>query len=220
MCGRFTLTSEPSVLRAEFGLEPPADYRPRYNIAPTQPILAIVARRTGEWRTATLSWGLVPHWARDRRDASRRINARAETLLEKPIFRDAFQQRRCLIAADGFYEWEKAGRHSRPILIRRPDGRPFAFAALWARWLDAEGAPLYSGSIITTRSSFALSRIHDRMPVILERRAYDTWLDRDADLTTLQNLLAPAADDALEWFPVSTLVNSPNNDLPECVQPL
>ncbi|MGH7467122.1 MAG: SOS response-associated peptidase [Longimicrobiales bacterium] len=220
MCGRFTLTCDAPALHAEFGIDLPADYRPRYNIAPTQPVLAVVSRHTGEWRTATLSWGLVPHWARDRRDAAKRINARAESLLEKPVFREAFQQRRCLIPADGFYEWQKGGSHSRPTLIRRTDGRPFAFAGLWSRWYDAQGSPLYTCSIVTTEASPLLQGIHDRMPVILEPRAYASWLARETDVDTLQGLLGSVADAALEWFPVSTLVNSAAHDSPACVQPL
>ncbi len=228
MCGRFTLTSDPPALHAEFGVELPADYRPRYNIAPTQPILALAAGRDG-WRIATLMWGLVPHWARDKRDAAKRINARAESLLAKPIFRDSFEARRCLIMADGFYEWEKIGKHSRPLLIRRRDARPFTFAGLWARWLERPDAPLYSCTIITTRPTAQLACIHDRMPALIEPRDRETWLDRAVDAATLQKLLEPTElpDEGpggpggdLEWFPVSTLVNSADNDLPECIQPL
>ena len=220
MCGRFTLTSDPATLHAEFGIEAPADYRARYNIAPTQPVLAVVADRSGDWHAATLSWGLVPHWSKDRREAARRINARAESLQEKPAFRDSFRTRRCLIPADGFYEWEKAGRHSRPMLIRRQDGRPFAFAGLWARWLEQPGQPLYSCTIVTTEPTPSLAHIHDRMPVILDARARSIWLDRSSDVETLQPLLRPAEQEPLEWHPVSTLVNSADNDLPECIQPL
>jgi putative SOS response-associated peptidase YedK len=220
MCGRFTLTSDPAVLHAEFGIEPPPDYRARYNIAPTQPVLAVVANRAGEWRGAALSWGLVPHWARDRREAARRINARAETLLERPAFRDAFLTHRCLIPADGFYEWEKAGGHSRPVLIRRADGRPFALAGLWARWLEQPDQPFYSCTIITTRPTPQLAHIHDRMPVILGPRARETWLSHSAEIGALQALLGPAETEPLEWFPVSTLVNSASNDGPECIRPL
>ena len=219
MCGRFTLSSESSDLHAEFGVDPPADYRPRYNIAPTQPVLAIVAGSSG-WRTATLSWGLVPHWAKDRKEAGKRINARAESLLEKPIFRDAFQTHRCLIPADGFYEWQKEGKHSRPVLIKRQDGRPFTFAGIWARWFERPDEPLYSCSIITTRPNELVSRIHDRMPVIVEPRDRASWLDRSTDIQALQALLVPADAAAMESFPVSSLVNSPNNDTPECVRPL
>jgi putative SOS response-associated peptidase YedK len=219
MCGRFTLTSDPPSWHAEFGIELPADYRPRYNIAPTQPVLAIVAGKEG-WRTATLSWGLVPFWARDRKDAAKRINARAESLLEKPIFREAFERHRCLIPVDGFYEWEKVGKQSRPLLIRRRDGRPFTLAGIWARWYEQPDTPLYTCSIITTRPGPSLGSIHDRTPVILEPHDRATWLDRAADPGRLQQLLASGPEDELEWFHVSTLVNSPANDLPECIQPL
>ena len=219
MCGRFTLSSEASDLHAEFGIDPPADYRPRYNIAPTQPVLAIVAGSSG-WRTATLSWGLVPHWAKDRKDAAKRINARAESLLDKAMFRDAFLRHRCLIPADGFYEWEKAGKHSRPVLIKRQDGRPFSFAGIWSRWYERPGEALYTCSIITTQPNALVARSHDRMPVILEPRDRALWLDPASEPAVLQALLVPFADEPLESFPVSALVNSPNNDSPECIQPL
>jgi putative SOS response-associated peptidase YedK len=219
MCGRFTLSSEPSDLHAEFGIDPPADYRPRYNIAPTQPVLAIVAG-SGGWRTATLSWGLVPHWAKDRKDAAKRINARAESLLDKAIFREAFLQHRCLIPADGFYEWEKVGKHSRPVLIKRQDSRPFSFAGIWSRWYERPGEVLYTCSIITTQPNALVARIHDRMPVIVGPRDRALWLDPASEPAALQALLVPSADAPLESYPVSTLVNSASNDSPECIQPL
>lgn len=220
MCGRFKLSADPTTLYAEFGIGGlPEDYAPRYNIAPTQPVLGIVRKAEG-WEAMHLRWGLVPFWARDTNGSQRRINARAETLTDKPAFREAFQRRRCLILADGFYEWTHSGGLRQPMHIRRPDGRPFAFAGLWERWRPPVGDPLHSCAIITTTPNDSLRAVHDRMPVILSRRAHETWLAADATAEELQALLVPCRDDALEVFAVSTLVNSPANDLPECAEPI
>ena len=220
MCGRFTLTPDPPMLHAEFGIDHlPSDYRPRYNIAPTQPVLSIVPGDHG-WTARELIWGLVPHWSKDRTGAAKRINARAESLLEKPSFREAFERRRCLILADGFYEWEKAGNYSRPILIRRRDGRPFTFAGIWERWYQSPGVAVDTCAIVTTDANVALSRIHDRMPVIIPARDREDWLSGDTSMGELKALLKPAPESDLEYFPVSSLVNSPANDSPECIQPV
>jgi putative SOS response-associated peptidase YedK len=220
MCGRFTLTSDSHALHAEFGIEQiPPDYRPRYNIAPTQPVLAIVPDAQG-WCARSLIWGLVPHWSKDRNSATRHINARAESLLEKRTFRAAFEQRRCLIIADGFFEWEKAGPYSRPVLIRRHDGRPFTFAGIWERWRPTADAAIETCAIITTEPNPLLSRIHDRMPVIIAPRDREAWLESDASVTDLTKLLRPYPDDELELVLVSALVNSPANDSVECIQPV
>ncbi|MEX2283017.1 MAG: SOS response-associated peptidase [Gemmatimonadota bacterium] len=220
MCGRFTLTADPPALHAYFGIdELPPDYRPRYNIAPTQSVLAILRNARG-WSAQPLVWGLVPHWSKERNSGAKRINARAETLLEKPSFREAFEHRRCLIIADGFYEWEKAGAHSRPILIRRLDGRPFTFAGIWERWQQAPGAALDTCAIVTTTPNPMLARIHDRMPVIISPRDREDWLSSDADPAALMALLKPAPEEELEYFPVSAVVNSPANDSPDCIQPV
>jgi putative SOS response-associated peptidase YedK len=219
MCGRFTLTTDPPALHAEFGIERlPEDYRARYNIAPTQPVLAILPGDSG-WCVQSLVWGLVPHWSKDRNSAAKRINARADTLLEKASFREAFARRRCLILADGFYEWQKEGRYSRPLLIRRRDGRPFTFAGIWESWNRGPDGLLETCAIITTEPNDLLARIHDRMPVIVAPRDREAWLETDASVEQLAALLAPSPSEDFEMFPVSTLVNSPANDSIECIQP-
>ena len=220
MCGRFTLTLDPPTIHAEFGIdELPPDYRPRYNIAPTQPVLSVVPGDQG-WTARELIWGLVPHWSKDRAGAAKRINARAESILEKPSFREAFERRRCLILADGFYEWEKAGAYSRPVLIRRRDGRPFTFAGIWERWHQSADVAIDTCAIVTTDANSTLLRIHDRMPVIIPARDREDWLSADTGTSELQALLKPAPEGDLEYFPVSSLVNSPANDSPDCIQPV
>lgn len=220
MCGRFTLTADADTLHAEFGIEVAAEYAPRYNIAPTQPVMG-VASDGMSWRAGLLNWGLVPSWAADRSGAARLINARAETLLEKRSFRDAFANRRCLVLADGFYEWQGEGKHRRPLYIRRRDGRPFAFAGLWERWYAAKDAPpWFSCTIVTTTPNVLLRPVHDRMPVILSPRAQTAWLDPVSDSATLFSLLQPYDATELELRPVSTLVNSAQNDVPECIAAL
>src|SRR5262245_44049895 len=218
MCGRFTLTSDPPTLHAEFGIEAPADLPPRFNIAPTQPVLSVVNGPDG-WKAATFSWGLIPFWSKDRSRAQKHINARAESLLERPAFREAFAQRRCLVIADGFFEWMKDGKIKQPVLIRRQDGRPFAFAGLWERWFERPGEPVYSCTIVTTAASSLLRPVHDRMPVILDPRERDVWLNAASDPRELQALLKPD-ETQFEVIPVSGLVNSPVNDIPEVLWPV
>ncbi|HEX7119301.1 MAG TPA: SOS response-associated peptidase [Longimicrobiales bacterium] len=219
MCGRYTMASPEEWIREEFDLfELPPDYRPRYNIAPSQDVLAIVRAGDG-LRAGWLRWGLVPFWAKDAAIGSRMINARAETVATKPAFRDAFRRRRCLIVADGFYEWQKAGAARVPMWIHRASRRPFAFAGLWDRWQPPDGEPVVSCTIVTTGANDALRSIHERMPVILPPAARATWLDPAAEPDALAALLRPYAGDDLEAHAVSTLVNSPKNDIPECIAP-
>lgn len=220
MCGRFTLTSDPAEIAAEFGgLMLPEDYRPRYNIAPTQEVLAVAAGPEGP-RAERFRWGLIPFWAKDPAIGNRMINARAETLAEKPSFRTAFQRRRCLILADGFYEWVPSPAGKRPMWIHRQSRRPFAFAGLWERWAPREGDEVRSCTIITTAANPFVRGIHDRMPVILLEPDRGRWLDPSESATSLRELLAPYAADDLTAHEVSTLVNSPRNDLPELIQPV
>lgn len=219
MCGRFTLTVEAREVLAEFGVEPPEDYRPRYNIAPTQRILAVAQGENG-WIPIEPVWGLVPHWSRDGRGAQLRINARAETVSTKPSYRDSFQNRRCLVLADGFFEWQGEGKYRRPMLIRRRDGRPYAFAGLWDRWTAADGSALFSCTILTTSANELVRSIHDRMPVMLNARHRVGWLDAASTPTELSAMLQPAPAGELEYYPVSSVVNSPHNDVPECVFPV
>jgi putative SOS response-associated peptidase YedK len=219
MCGRYTLATSEAALQAEFGLdEIPADYRPRYNIAPGQEVLAVI-RDGDRLRAGWLRWGLIPFWAGDPSIGNRMINARAETLATKPAFRQAFERRRCLILADGFYEWQAQGAAKVPYWIHLEDRRPFAFAGLWDRWRPPEGEPVVSCTIVTTQATEALRPIHERMPVILPPGARERWLDPEAGQEERIALLRPYAGADLAAHAVTTLVNSPRNDTPECIAP-
>jgi putative SOS response-associated peptidase YedK len=219
MCGRFALTLDPADLQAafpEFSL--PARAAPRYNIAPTQPILAIP--NDGAHTADFFVWGLIPSWAKDPSIGSRLINARAETLAEKPAFRSAYRYRRCLIFSDGFYEWKTVpGQKTKvPHFIHLKSGEPFAFAGLWEHWQSADGSEVRSTAIITTAPNELMAPIHDRMPVILPRHAYAQWIDPTPRFPVdLNRLLVPYPASEMEAYPVSTLVNSPANDRPEIV---
>lgn len=220
MCGRFSLGVSTDDLREEFGIvEGSLDWAPRYNIAPTQDVAVVVAGERGP-RLGVLRWGLVPHWADDPAIGNRLINARAESVADKPSFRDAFRTRRCLILADGFYEWQRTGKGNAkvPVYIRLPDGRPFAFAGLWERWRPRHGDPLHTCAIITTDAAPSIRSIHNRMPVILRPDERQQWIDPHAAPETLLGLLHPYAG-VLDAYPVSPVVNSPENDGPECVRP-
>lgn len=221
MCGRFTLRLSTSELQEFFDLVRACDAVPRYNIAPTHSIAAI--RRTSEGRVADpMHWGLIPRWAKDRKLAARMINARSETLSEKPSFRTAFKRSRCLIPADGFYEWKPtAGKTKQPYHITLADESPFAFAGLWDRWTDPESAqPLESCTIVTTGANELLRDLHERMPVILPREHWEVWLDPEMQETdALQPLLTAYPSNEMQMKAVSTLVNSPRNDAPDCLLP-
>jgi len=219
MCGRFTLTASGQRLRERFALAAaPPELAPRYNIAPTQPVLVIPNRTTRVVRPAR--WGLIPHWASDPSIGHRQINARAETLAARPAFRAAFARQRCLIPADGFYEWRRAGRQRTPFYIHPRDGAPLAFAGLWDVWRPAGGEPIASCAIVTTAANPTLAPLHDRMPVILAPESWDTWLDpRERAAGELMPLLAPCPDDWLAAYQVSTLVNSPAHEDPACIVP-
>jgi putative SOS response-associated peptidase YedK len=225
MCGRYTLTVALPDLVDVFDVVPPDfAFQPRYNIAPTQGA-PVVAQDSRGRRMGLLRWGLVPSWARDPAIGSRLINARSETVAEKPAFRGAFRARRCLVPADGFFEWRKGessadGRGSRkPFWIHRATRDPFAFAGLWERWIPPEGDPLHSFTILTTEATEAIRDIHPRMPVILPPGAWKRWLDPDSPPEELRALLSPYGDGDLRAYAVSTLVNSPRNDLPACIEP-
>ena len=217
MCGRFTLTLDPGELKEAFpDLQFPNDFSPRYNIAPSQPV-AVVSNAEPN-RVNFFTWGLIPSWAKDPAIGNRLVNARAETLGEKPSFRSAYKYRRCLILADGFFEWKaQPGTKSKiPHFIRLKSGRPFAFAGLWERWQAGDGSEIHTAAIITTHPNPFMAAIHDRMPVILPPDAYPLWLDPSPQApASLQSLLVPYPADAMEAYPVSPLVNSPGNDRPE-----
>jgi putative SOS response-associated peptidase YedK len=219
MCGRFTLTVSARVLADLFGVEDVPFLRPRYNIAPTQPVL--VVRKSAETppEFGELRWGLIPSWAKDAGIGARMINARAETVSEKPAFRSALRRRRCLIPSDGFYEWRKLAGGKQPYMIRFADGSPFAFAGLWERWHDADGRPVDTCVIVTTNPNDLVAELHDRMPVILPHRHYAEWLGSDTlARERLDELLQPHPSSGMEAYPVSRRVNSPGNDDPECLR--
>ena len=220
MCGRLALSVGIDVLIQAFGILPGATLIPRYNIAPTQPLAAVCEDAGGERRLQHLRWGLIPAWAKDPAIGSRMINARCETVATKPAFRHALRQRRCLIPADGFYEWQQGATGKTPHFIRRRDRAPLAFAGIWERW-DGEGGPIDSCAILTSAATPQLAPIHERMPVILTADAYAPWLDRDlTDPARLLPWCHSSPDLDLEAYPVSTLVNKVQNDGPECVAPL
>lgn len=223
MCGRYVLTTPGEVLAELFEVPQPVELAARYNIAPTQPVPIVRTAESGGRELALVSWGLVPHWAKERAIGNRLINARAESLAEKPAFRSSFKHRRCLIPADGFYEWKPEGGGKQPWLLRLRGGAPFAFAGLWSRWQDpaAGGEPFESCAIVTTTPNELAATVHDRMPAILPKERHALWLDSETyDPVALTALLAPIPADAMEAFPVSKRVNSPANEDPRCIEPL
>ncbi|MBA3694673.1 MAG: SOS response-associated peptidase [Pyrinomonadaceae bacterium] len=221
MCGRFSSSSKPEQIKKEFkvAVEDPAIFKPRYNIAPSQ-MIPVVLDRTGERIVAQLKWGLVPSWAKDALIGSRMINARAETLMEKPSFREAYKSRRCIIPASGFYEWQRAEKGAKqPFYFYLTNKEVFGFAGLWEEWLDKKsGESLETCTIITTEANDVLKPVHDRMPVILKAADYDEWLDtKEANTDKLQKLLAPYPPDEMSSHAVSRAVNSPTFDSPELI---
>ncbi len=222
MCGRFALYSDPFTLARRFEADAPPELSPRYNVAPSQNIH--IVRDEGEKRHFALArWGLIPHWAKDIKIGYSTINARAETVASKPAFRSAFRHRRCLIPADGFYEWQTipGSKVKQPWFIALRDREPMAFAGLWERWQSPEGEELESCSIIVTEANEIMRPIHDRMPVILAPGDWDAWLEPDAkDAGGLQGLLKPYSAEGMAAWPVTTKVNSPRNDSLECMEAL
>lgn len=219
MCGRFTLRTPAKDIGRFFQLAEMPEFRPRYNIAPSQSIATIrMAPNRVDREVAMLHWGLIPSWADDPKIAYRMINARAETVASKPSFRQAFARRRCLIVTDGFYEWQKTSGAKQPFLIHMKDDGPFALAGLWECW-KREDREIQSCAIIVTEANDVLKPIHDRMPVILSPLDYEAWLDPGLkDKQALQALLRPYPPEAMEAFPVSTIVNNPRNDAASCVE--
>ena len=221
MCGRYTLYADLSTLQARFQFDASeASHQPRYNIAPTQQVLTV----TEDWeerRACTMRWGLVPSWAKDTSGAARMINARGENAAKRPAFRAAFKRRRCLVLADGFYEWKRVGKSREPMHFSLASGEPFAFAGLWETWDSPSGDVLRSCTIITTEPNDLVADVHDRMPVILPGEAESLWLDhRIEDGDRLTALLVPYPAEAMRVHAVSSLVNSVKNDVAECAVPL
>jgi putative SOS response-associated peptidase YedK len=218
MCGRFAQKSSAKKISKQFKVEEVPPLAERYNVAPTQTVLAV--REASDGREATLlKWGLVPRWAKDPTIGNRLINARAETVTEKPSFREAFARRRCLVPMEGFYEWARRGDRKRPFYFHMRDGEPFAVAGLWEVW-EGDGDPLGTCTLLTTKANELLAGYHDRMPVILRPEDYDLWLDsgvRSAE--RLLPLLRPYPGEEMTTYAVGLMVNSPSNDSPRCVEP-
>ena len=219
MCGRYTLSTPVETLAEELGLTGSLpEVSPSYNVAPTQRVAAVL--NGGGRHLEMLRWGLIPSWADDPQIGSRMINARIETAPEKPSFRKAFKERRCLIPADGFYEWQKTSDGKQPFYIHMEGGSPFAFAGLWESWQDPEGPEVRSCTILTTDPNDLLAPIHNRMPVILHPEDYELWLDPDVqEVDLLSPLLVPYPVDSMEAYPVSRRVNNPANNEPSCIEP-
>ena len=220
MCGRFTQSQSIQTVAKEFQVEQvSSDLGPSYNIAPTQKVAVIIT--DGIKQLVPVRWGLVPSWAKDPSIGSKMINARAETVTEKASYRNAFKKRRCLVVADGFYEWQKTGDAKRPIYIRLKSGKPFAFAGLYEVWKSPEGKEVTTCTIITTEANELMKPIHERMPVIIPAESQDEWLDPAAEgKDQLLDMLRPYPAGEMEAYPVSKRVNSPRNNSPECIKRL
>ncbi len=219
MCGRYAIISAPEAIRRFFGYEEQPNFPPRHNVAPTQPI-PVVRLVDGRRQFALMRWGLVPAWVKDPRDFSLVIQGRGETVLEKPAFRAAMRYRRCLIPADGYYEWKRDGATKRPHYIQPASGDLMAFAGLWETWTGPNGEQFDSVAVVTTQANRALAALHDRMPVIVPPEAFDLWLDcTRVDAKTAATLIAPAPDDLLRRHEVSPAVNRAANEGPELIAP-
>ncbi|MCL1471175.1 SOS response-associated peptidase [Argonema antarcticum] len=220
MCGRFSFTQSEKIVAEIFQLASVPTLSPRYNIAPTQPVPTVLVDSDDKNRQLKmLRWGLIPSWSKDIKIGAKLINARAETVAEKPAFRSAFKRRRCLILADGFYEWQEQEGKKQPFYFRLQDGKPFAFAGLWERWSKGEDEAIASCTILTTQSNELMGPIHHRMPVILDPKDYDKWLDPEVQKPeSLQSLLQPYKSEEMTFYPVTTKVNNAKTDSPDCIK--
>jgi putative SOS response-associated peptidase YedK len=221
MCGRYRLTAKERYVAEHFGVDDDIEWEPRYNIAPTQPIIVIRQERDQPRRTFSLMrWGLIPYWSKDISIGSKTINAMAETVAEKPAFREAIRKRRCLVPADGFFEWKKLGsKRKQPYNIGMLDDSLFAFAGIWDRWRSGSGEVIESCSILTTDANSLTRDIHDRMPAILEPEGYDLWLDPGiTEPEQFQHLLRPFDPRRMKKYPLGSKVSNVNIDGPECIQ--
>jgi putative SOS response-associated peptidase YedK len=219
VCGRFTLSASGEELASQFEVPEPIDLQPRFNIAPTQDVVSVVAEGPKTRRVVAQRWGLIPFWAKDPAIGSRMINARSETVAEKKAFRDALQRRRCIVPADGFYEWSRGGASHGPHWIHPTGPGLLGFAGLWERWNSPEGQRVESCTVLTTRANGVLSPIHDRMPVILPKTAYADWLDPEAPPERLAQLYRPCPDEWLERTQVGPWVNDVRHDDRQCLEP-
>ena len=223
MCGRYVITSPAAAIRALFGYDERPDFPPRYNVAPTQPIPIVRLDEGSDSRKRSFAlarWGFLPGWVKDPKTFSLIVNARGEFVLDKPSFRNAMRRRRCLIPADGFYEW-RHGAPRQPYFVRAKSGGPIAFAGLWETWTGPNGEEVDTAAIITTRANRLLAAIHDRMPVIVAPDAFDLWLDcATVDATTAAAMIAPAPEELLECYEVSRAVNGAANDDARLIEPV
>ena len=232
MCGRFSLTTPPEILAEHFDLAEVPDLEPRYNIAPTQDVAVVRGTgrgaggqagnptRVGGKRLELMRWGLLPARGGSPGAGAPLINARCETVMDKPSFREAFLERRCLVLADGFFEWKLVDGRKQPIYFMLRDRTPFAFAGIWERWLASDGRPVESCAILTCEPNELVQPVHDRMPVILDRGAHPTWLDLGMDpVTHLTSLLHPFPAEEMQSHPVSPAVNNASHETEECVAP-
>jgi len=222
MCGRYTLKTPVERLSEKFQFPQVIPLKPRYNIAPSQPVAVVrLVPEDNDRKFAMLRWGLIPAWTKDLKKARMPINAKSETVADLPSFRDAYRKRRCLIPADGFYEWKQEGGRKQPVFIHMKDGEPFAFAGLWEHWEKPDQEPIDSCVILTTEPNELLAQVHNRMPIILAPKDYDLWLDPDAQqVDRLKPLLSPFPPERMTYFPVNLRVNNPKHDDPLCVEPL
>lgn len=219
MCGRFDLHLPRELLEEIFGISISYEIRRRYNIAPTQEIAAVRTNLDRERQLDFLKWGLIPSWAKDPSIGSRMINARSETVHEKPSFRTALKHRRCVIPANGFYEWEAVEGKKKPFYLKMKDDKPMLFAGLWDHWKPGDGEEILSCAILTTNSNDLITPLHDRMPVLLGISDIDFWLDPALDQPEhLTHLFQPFPSEEMEMYPVSDMVNSPKNDDPSCIE--
>ncbi len=221
MCGRFTFWLTPQQMQECFDLFRVPDYSPRYNIAPTQQVVTIRADEQGKRSGSLQAWGLVPPWSENPNVGSQMINCRSESAATKPAFRRAFRERRCLIPACGFYEWQAAGKETQPWFLSLKSGSPFAFAGLWETWADPAGRLLETCTILTTSANEFMAEVHERMPVVVERAAWPLWLDPQLrDPESIQSLLTSSLSEVWQRVPVSRLVNQVRNDHRDCLRPV
>jgi putative SOS response-associated peptidase YedK len=221
MCGRFALTATPEEIAQQFDLNAVSSLAPRFNIAPSQPVAAVrLNRDTGQREFVHFHWGLIPAWAKDPSIGYKMINARSETVAEKPSFRNALKYRRCLVPVSGFYEWQKVGKGKQPHFIHLVEQPLFAVAGLWEHWQSADGSEIESCTLLTTAANEMMRPLHDRMPVILQPDDYALWLDpQETKADQLLPLLRPFPSERMTAYPVSTIVNSPFNEIPACIEP-
>lgn len=221
MCSRYSLTSPPEAVRATFGYRNEAEFPPRYNIAPTQPVAIVRTDYMKQRELALVRWGLIPSWAKEPEKFSTLINARSETAAEKASFRASLRHRRCIVPADGFYEWTGKTGHKQPHLIRQRSGEIMGLAGLWEHWLGADGSEVETMAILTVEANADMKRVHDRMPAILAPQDYEAWLDCSGGSSVgMGKMLRPAANGLLEIIAVSRELNNPRNDRPDVQEPI